>query len=291
MIDGLVVIDKPAGRTSHDVVARCRRIAGQKRVGHAGTLDPSATGVLLVAFGRATRLMQFVSALPKTYVGEIVLGRTTTTLDDEGGTVEEFDMSNVVIDDVRSAAAEFVGDIEQIPPMVSAVKVGGRRLHELAREGVTVERKPRPVTIHSIDVEPADDAGVFRLHVQCSSGTYIRTLAADIGEALGGGAHLRRLRRTAIGGFSVDAAVALDDLEGSLDQHLLDPLAMVGHLEPVKADDDMVTTVGHGKPIDASVAGVEGDGPFAIVAPDGRLLAVYNAIGKSLRPEVVLAAN
>src|SRR5438874_9260 len=198
VVDGLVVVDKPAGMTSHDVVARCRRIFGQRRVGHGGTLDPDATGVLLVVLGRATRLVRFVSELPKAYVGEIVLGTATSTLDAAGEVTGTWDMASVGLEDVRAAAARFVGEIDQVPPMVSAVKVGGRRLHELARAGVEVEREPRRVTIHSLAVAPTDESGVFRLAVNCSSGTYIRSVAADLGTALGGGAHLRNLRRIAV---------------------------------------------------------------------------------------------
>src|SRR4051794_24287723 len=139
-IDGLAVIDKPAGCTSHDVVARCRRIFGQRRVGHGGTLDPDATGVLVVALGRATRLLRFLAPLPKSYVAEVVLGTETTTLDDAGEVVAAYDMAGVTLPDVAAAAGAFVGDIEQVPPMVSAVSIGGRRLHELARAGIEVER-------------------------------------------------------------------------------------------------------------------------------------------------------
>src|SRR5436309_241316 len=195
MVDGLVVVDKAPGWTSHDVVAKCRGIFGQKRVGHAGTLDPGATGVLLVGLGRVTRLLRYPGALPKTYVGEVVLGTETSTLDDEGEVTATYDMSGVTLGDARAAAERFVGDIEQVPPMVSAVKVGGRRLHELARQGVEVERQPRRVTVHRLDVAAAGD-GIYRMSVDCSSGTYVRTLAADIGAALGGGAHPAHLRRS-----------------------------------------------------------------------------------------------
>ena len=199
---GLVVIDKEAGWTSHDVVARCRRIFGQRRVGHAGTLDPDATGVLLVGLGRATRLMRFLTALPKTYVAEIVLGTATSTLDASGEVVGEWDMSAVTPDRSAAAAAALTGAIEQVPPMVSAVKIGGRRLHELARQGIEVERPPRKVTVYRFDVEPDPERpGVYRAEVECSSGTYIRVLADDIGTALGGGAHIGLLRRTRIGSF------------------------------------------------------------------------------------------
>src|SRR3954451_6705996 len=206
VIDGLVVVDKAAGWTSHDAVAKCRGIFGQKRVGHAGTLDPGATGVLLVGLGRVTRLLRYPGALRKQYVGEVVLGTETSTLDDEGDVVATHDMGGVGLEDVRRVAEQFVGDIEQVPPMVSAVKVGGQRLHKLARAGEEVEREPRPVTVYSLAVDDGPEPGVFRVDVTCSQGTYVRTLAADIGTALGGGAHLRRLRRTAVGEFSIEEA-------------------------------------------------------------------------------------
>ncbi len=154
-VDGLVVIDKPTGCTSHDVVARCRRIFSQKKVGHAGTLDPDATGVLLVGLGQATRLLQWLTALPKRYTGEVVLGIATNTLDAGGEVTGKWDMSTVTLEAARAAAAQLTGEITQVPPMVSALKVGGRRLHELARAGVEVERAARPVTVGRFDVELA----------------------------------------------------------------------------------------------------------------------------------------
>src|SRR6476659_4541483 len=153
MYVGLVVVYKPSGFTSHDVVAKLRKAFGQKRVGHAGTLDPGATGVLLVGLGRVTRLLRYPGAMQKTYVGEVVLGTETSTLDDEGDEVATHDMGSVGLEDVRRAATQFVGDIEQVPPMVSAVKVGGQRLHKLAREGKEVEREARPVAVYSLTVD------------------------------------------------------------------------------------------------------------------------------------------
>ena len=201
-VTGLVVVDKEAGWTSHDVVARCRRIFGQRRVGHAGTLDPDATGVLLVGLGRATRLLRFLTALPKTYTTDIVLGTATSTLDASGEVLATYDMSHVTPAAVAAAAAGLTGEIEQVPPMVSAVKVGGRRLHELAREGVEVDRAARRVTVSRFDTAPDPGRpGVYRAEVVCSSGTYIRVLADDLGRALGGGAHVANLRRTRIGSF------------------------------------------------------------------------------------------
>jgi tRNA pseudouridine55 synthase len=267
-------------------VARCRRIFGQRRVGHGGTLDPDATGVLLVGLGRATRLLRFLSELPKSYAGEIVLGTATTTLDAAGQVVATWDMSAVTLADVRAAAAAFVGEIEQVPPMVSALKVGGRRLHELARAGEEVERAPRRVTVHRFDVEPTADAGVFRVAVDCSSGTYVRSLAADLGTALGGGAHLRALRRTAIGLFSLDDARPLDHVGPS---DVLPPREALRGYPRVLADEELASAVAHGKVLDRSrFAGDKG--PWAVVDEAGRLLAVYEAYGDDrAKPAVVLA--
>ncbi|MEC9204019.1 MAG: tRNA pseudouridine(55) synthase TruB, partial [Actinomycetota bacterium] len=175
--DGIVVVDKPAGWTSHDVVARSRKVLGTRKVGHSGTLDPDATGVLVLGVGRATRLLRYLTLLPKRYTATIVLGTETTTLDAAGEVTAVHDMSGVVQDDVWRAARQLTGDIEQVPPMFSAVKVGGRRLHEIAREGGEVERAPRPVTVHRFDVTPTADPQVWKADVECSSGTYVRTLA------------------------------------------------------------------------------------------------------------------
>jgi tRNA pseudouridine55 synthase len=275
--------------TSHDVVARCRKIFKQKRVGHGGTLDPDATGVLLVGLGQATRLLRFLSELSKSYSGEIVLGVSTSTLDAAGEVTGTWDMSGVTLSQVQAAAAALTGDIEQIPPMVSAVKVGGRRLHELAREGIEVERAPRPVTVHRFEVSAGDGPGVFRADVECSSGTFVRTLAADVGTALGGGAHLRALRRTAIGSFSVEDAVVLDDAGP---EHVLPAAdAMRGRPSVVVESDDVLAAIGHGKVLDRSVLGVDGDGdgPWAVVGAGGRLLAVYEPYDDGrVKPAVVL---
>src|SRR4051794_40668670 len=190
MHSGLVVVDKPAGMTSHDVVARVRKLYGQRRVGHAGTLDPDATGVLLVGLGRVTRLLRYLQETGKEYRGRVVFGVATDTLDAAGAGLERVEMAITREQGERGALA-VVGDIEQVPPMVSALKVNGKRLHELAREGIEVERKARPVRISELDVE-GFEAGPYpeaTIRVECSSGTYIRTLAADLGTALGGCAH------------------------------------------------------------------------------------------------------
>jgi tRNA pseudouridine55 synthase len=287
-LTGLVVVDKEAGWTSHDVVARCRRIFGQRRVGHAGTLDPDATGVLLVGLGRATRLMRFLTALPKTYVGEVVLGTATSTLDASGEVTGTWDMDAVGLADVRSAAAALTGAIEQVPPMVSAVKVGGRRLHALAREGIEVDREARPVTVHRFEVAPGLEPGVFRVEVECSSGTYIRVLAADLGAALGGGAHLRNLRRTRIGSFTVEDSRVVDELTPAV---VLSPAQALRDLDQVVVTAEMQQHIARGLPLDRVPLGVSGDGPWGLVDGGHRLLAVYEATETDrIRPSVVLEA-
>jgi len=285
-VTGLVVVDKEAEWTSHDVVARCRRIFGQRRVGHAGTLDPDATGVLLVGLGRATRLLRFLTALPKTYEGEVVLGTATTTLDASGEVIGTWDMSKVTLAEVRVAAAALTGAIEQIPPMVSAVKVGGRRLHALAREGIEVERAPRPVTVYRYDVSPSTTPGVFRIDVECSSGTYVRVLAADLGAALGGGAHLRNLRRTRIGSFTAEDARLVDELTPAV---VLTPAQGMRDLEQVVVPVDVEKLVSRGLALDRVPLGVSGDGPWGLVDSGHNLLAVYEATETDrIRPAVVL---
>lgn len=298
MVDGLLVVDKPAGMTSHDVVGRCRRVFGQKRVGHAGTLDPDATGILLVGLGRATRLLRFLSGLSKTYTGEVVLGVATTTLDAGGEVTGRWEMTGVSIERARRAAAGLTGEIAQVPPMVSALKVGGRRLHQLAREGVEVERAPRRVSVARFDVDlVTDDPGgagtlgggpVLAVQVVCSSGTYVRCLAADLGSALGGGAHLRALRRVAVGPWSLDQAVDLDQVGPEL---VLPPAACLPGMSTVVVDGSIVEAVGHGKVLDASLLGVAGGGPWAVLDAAGVLLAVYEEHGEGrAKPAVVIVA-
>ena len=275
---GMVVVDKEAGWTSHDAVARCRRIFSQRRVGHAGTLDPDATGVLLVGLGRFTRMLRFLTGLPKSYEAEVVLGRATSTLDASGEVTGAWDMSGVTLAEVRQAAASLTGVVDQVPPMVSARKVGGRRLHELARAGIEVERSARPVHVARFDVEraPEDEVGVFRIEVDCSTGTYVRVLAADLGAALGGGAHLRGLRRTRIGSFGVDEAVPLGALTPA---RVLSPAQALRDLAQVELDEEITRSVSHGLALDRVSVGASGDGPWGLVNRHGELLAVYQATG------------
>jgi tRNA pseudouridine55 synthase len=273
---GMVVVDKEVGWTSHDAVARCRRIFSQRRVGHAGTLDPDATGVLLVGLGRFTRMLRFLTGLPKSYEAEVVLGTATHTLDASGAVTGTWDMSEITLAEVRKAAASLTGVVDQVPPMVSARKVGGKRLHELARAGIEVERVARPVTVSRFDVHPTSEPGVFGIEVDCSTGTYVRVLAADMGEALGGGAHLRNLRRTRIGSFGVDEAAALGSIT---EANVLSPALALRDLPQVELDAEMTRSVSHGLALDRVSVGAAGDGPWGLLDRDGHLLAVYEATG------------
>jgi tRNA pseudouridine55 synthase len=271
---GLVVVDKEEGWTSHDVVARCRRLFGQRRVGHAGTLDPDATGVLLVGLGRFTRMLRFLSPLDKSYIGEVVLGVSTSTLDASGEVTGRWDMTGVDLPAARLAAQALTGTLQQVPPMVSAIKVGGRRLHELARTGIEVDRAPRRVEVSRFDVSAGPEPGVLSIAVDCSSGTYVRSLAADLGVALGGGAHLRKLRRTRVGAFTADQARRLEELTPA---DVLSPARGLAHMPRVVVGADLVRSVAHGLALDRVAAGASGAGPWAVLDRRGRLLAVYRA--------------
>ena len=292
VVHGTVVIDKPAGMTSHDVVGKLRKALGERRIGHAGTLDPDATGVLVVGVGRATRLMQWVTGADKDYSCELVLGSRTSTLDDGGEVLETFDMSSVTIDAARRVVSErLLGDIEQIPPMVSALKVEGKRLHEYAREGIEVDRKARPVHVSRFDLDETGEAGVWSMRVSCSSGTYVRSLGDDLGRLLGGGAHIRRLRRQRVGRFTEDMCSTIDA------PTLLDEVEMVSHLPRVDLDAETVARVLNGAMLPAGER-FTGNGPWRVHAPDGGLLGVYekteraDSDGKPLvKPAVLIAVG
>jgi tRNA pseudouridine55 synthase len=284
-VHGLVVVDKPTGVTSHDVVGVLRRRFDERRIGHAGTLDPDATGVLLVGVGRVTRLLRFLTALGKRYHAEVVFGTTTATLDAAGEVTGSFAMDDLTAAAVRAVAAEHLtGAIMQVPPMVSALKVGGRRLHELAREGIEVERAARPVTIHALALEPTADPLVYTMDVRCSSGTYVRSLAADLGTLLGGGAHLRALRRTAVGSFTDDQAAP------PLDAPLHPPTFAVRDYPSLIVDEAGAARVAHGRTLED--VGTVGDGACAVIGPDGELLAMYEVDGAGVaKPAVVLSTE
>ena len=277
---GLAIVDKPAGVTSHDVVGMLRRRFGERQVGHAGTLDPDATGVLVVAVGMATRLLRFVEKTQKEYIGEVVLGVETNTLDASGEVTATHEMAGVGVDDARRVIAEhLIGPIEQVPPMVSAIRVDGKRLHELAREGIEVEREARRVVVDRFDVWPTDDPMVLRIEVECAAGTYIRSLAADLGALLGGGAHLRSLRRTRVGSFTIAEAGPPDDCV------LLPVSEAVRSLDSVEVDASTVALIANGRVLPRW----EGSGPWAVFDSGQTLIAVYEAFGDSdAKPAVVL---
>ncbi len=277
-VHGMVIVDKPAGPTSHDIVAMARRRFAQRRIGHGGTLDPSATGVLVIGVGNATRLLRFAAAGRKTYECEIVFGLTTSTLDAAGETVARYAMC---LDPaaVAEAAAGFVGVISQVPPMVSAVRVGGRRLHEIARAGQTVARESRPVEIYCFDTDPTDDPLVYWAHVECSAGTYVRSLGADLGVALGGGAHIRSLRRTRSGTFAAAEAAPIAEAV------LHEPAELVRDLTRIRLSVAESARARSGAHLPDNR--YDGSGPWALVGPNGVLVGVHERIDGRLRATVL----
>jgi tRNA pseudouridine55 synthase len=277
-VGGIVLIDKPAGWTSHDVVAKVRAALGTRKVGHAGTLDPMATGLLVLGVGRATRLLRFLGDLPKTYEGAGVLGVETTTLDAEGDVTRT---APVDVDErtLRRALAELIGEIEQVPPAYSAVKVGGRKLYEAARKGERLEARPRRVRVDGFELT-AFRSPSFAFRVRCSSGTYVRSLVADAGRGLGCGAHLTALRRTSVGPFRVEDA-SPPDAPG----RLLPLERAVQHLAEVELHPEEARVAVHGCCL--GPAGIAG--PYRAVAPDGRLIGIYRDEGAKAVPEVILA--
>jgi tRNA pseudouridine55 synthase len=267
-ITGILNIDKPAGPTSHDVVHRVRQITGIRRVGHAGTLDPLATGVLILAAGRATRLLEYIVGQPKTYWAQLHLGQTTTTYDAEGEIITDLPVT-VSEAEFQAALPPFRGDITQIPPMYSAIKREGKPLYELARQGVEVERPPRPVTIYTLELLHWSPP-LVALRVSCSAGTYIRSLAHDVGAALGCGAYLAGLRRTAVGTFTADSAINLESLTTeNWTAHLLPPDSAVVHLPRLDVDAEMAGRLSKGQRI-----------PRTPEHPAADLVRVYNPAGE-----------
>ncbi|WP_340539347.1 tRNA pseudouridine(55) synthase TruB [Nocardioides sp. GXZ039] len=280
---GLVVVDKPAGVTSHDVVARVRRLAGTRKVGHAGTLDPMATGVLVLGVDRATRLLGHLMLTEKGYDATIRLGAATSTDDAEGDVLSQASAEQVEAltpEEIRSALASFVGEIDQVPTAVSAVKVDGKRAYQRVRDGEQVQLEPRRVTIHELTVHDVVGPEV-RVSVRCSSGTYIRAIARDLGERLGVGGHLTSLRRTAVGAFDLDAARTLDELT---DDFAVLPIADAARATFAVADldDAEARDVRVGRPLQRQLAGLT-----ALFAPDGAFLALYEPRGDLARPVAV----
>ena len=297
-MDGVLNCRKQAGPTSHDVVDRVRRVFGQKKVGHAGTLDPMATGVLVICLGKATRVLEYLDLEPKEYRARLMLGMATDSEDSSGNVVGEADASCVTLESLTLAASGFAGEIDQTPPMVSAIQHQGRRLYDLAPKGETVERAPRRVTIHSIrvvDFTPGERAEA-EIEVACSGGTYIRTICADIGEKLGCGAHMTALERTGVGPFGVEDALTVEQLEeagsaGRLAETVMSIDAALAHVpEALVTAEDAVRAI-HGLTVAARTDAADG-ATVRIVGPDGALIAVGTACraddGVFAKPKKVL---
>jgi tRNA pseudouridine55 synthase len=296
MPDGILNLDKPRGPTSHDVVSRVRRVTNVRRVGHAGTLDPLATGVLLVCIGRATRVSEYLMAGQKVYRAQVHLGVTTDTYDAEGQIVEEapVDASRI---QVETALAQFQGTISQVPPMYSAIKRQGKPLYRLARQGIEVQREPRLVEVYRLELTDWEPP-LCTLEVACSSGTYVRALAHDLGQALGYGAHLADLTRLASGGFRVEDAVTLDAFTQAVEEGswaaLLHPLdAALGHLPALNLDADDARRLCAGQPITlpGPLPKPKGETLARAYGPDGTFLALatFDVVAGVWRPHKVFA--
>ncbi len=284
---GIVVVDKPGGMTSHDVVGRCRRIFGTRKVGHAGTLDPMATGVLVIGIERATKILGLLTATSKSYAATIRLGQSTTTDDAEGEVLQSFSVVDVTDDQIEAGIASLRSEIAQRPSAVSAVKIGGKRAYQLVREGREVELAERRVHIERFEGLGTRRDGAFvdlDVEVDCSSGTYIRALARDLGESLGVGGHLTALRRTRVGGYGLDHARSLDELaEHPLLSYSLDEACLLAFprrdITEAEADD-----ASHGRPLVA--AGIEG--VYAATDPEGRVIALLEDRGSRTKSVVVV---
>tara|TARA_B100001142_G_scaffold320668_1_gene366080 strand:- start:634 stop:1512 length:879 start_codon:yes stop_codon:yes gene_type:complete len=284
--NGFAIIDKEAGWTSHDVVARARKILNTRKVGHSGTLDPPATGVLILGVGKATRLLRFITDLQKEYVATMIMGSETDTLDAEGK-ITKTTNTYPSLSDLQESARSFIGDIQQIPPMVSAVKVGGKRLYELAREGKQIDREPRNVKIDKIEVATSLEENVFKLEVSCGSGTYIRSLVADIAKETGSLAHVGKLRRTAIGSFE-------ESLAGSIESaQLITMTEGLRDYQKIEVDLKLSERVKVGAVLKDNELGVEfGTGPWVVVNSQDELLAVYEEYGnEAVKPSVVIPSE
>jgi tRNA pseudouridine55 synthase len=283
---GLVVVDKPAGMTSHDVVARVRRLTGSRKVGHAGTLDPMATGVLLIGVNRATRLLGHLTLTEKAYDATVRLGAATTTDDAEGQVLATAPVGHLDEDAVRRAAGEFVGDLEQRPSSVSAVKVDGRRAYARVRDGEDVRLAPRPVTVHElvvVEVRPVDGCLEVDVSVRCSSGTYVRAIARDLGERLAVGGHLTRLRRTAVGPFGLASARTLEQLADDVTMVDISEVAR-RCFETCDLDAETARDVTFGRKLALQLGA---PGPVAVFDPAGSFLALYEQRGDVAAPVAV----
>lgn len=287
---GVLLVDKPEGPTSHDVVDRVRRLLGERRVGHTGTLDPFASGLLVLCVGRATRLSEYLAGLDKEYLAVVRLGRTTATQDPDGELLTEHELpASLGAEDVEAALAPRRGRIRQVPPVFSAKKVGGQRAYRKARRGEPVELKAVEVTVHALELL-ALEPPFARLRVHCSSGTYVRALARDIGESLGVGAHLAALRRTRVGPFRVEDAVRLDeDLPPETPPGAwVDPARALAHLPSVRVEGEVAGRLAGGQTIPLEARDLPLGEPVAVIEGE-RLVAVAIRDGDRLRPRKVFA--
>ena len=290
--NGLLLVDKPSGMTSHDVVARVRKVLGERRVGHAGTLDPMATGLLVLAVGPSTRLLRFAQAEVKHYSGTVKFGVATDSLDADGAIIAEGPVPELGGTDVDEVVAGMLGTQLQIPPMVSALKVGGRRLHELAREGVEVERQPREITVSEFRLEPTNDPALWNFDVVCSVGTYVRVLLSDVAVRLGTLGHLTALRRLASGTHRVDEAMSLDALAQRVERGenpLSPPAHLVVGLEQlaISGTQEAKMRMGQRLELGESFAGPE----IAAFDVRGNLIGILKRRGDTWQPELVLPAS
>jgi len=286
--NGLLLIDKPQGLTSHDVVARVRRALKERKVGHAGTLDPMATGLLVVAVGPATRLLRFAQGQDKVYTGTVRLGIATDSLDADGAVLDTQPVPTITSSEADAAAASLTGPIEQVPPMVSALKVNGKRLHELAREGIEVERAPRAITITDFSVSPTDDPAVWDFEVHCSVGTYVRVLLADWAARLGTIGHLTALRRVSSGDHHVADALSIEQLQErcEADERVLEPaLSFVDHLTTVTASPEDLVRLRRGQLL--MFVATETTSEVAVVDGAGILAGIVHRRGDGWQPDLV----
>jgi tRNA pseudouridine55 synthase len=286
-IDGILLVDKPEGPTSHDVVAIARRALRTKRVGHTGTLDPFASGLLVLCLGSSTRLAEYLSGLPKSYSATIRLGVATTTDDSTGESLSTADTGMVSREALAEALASQVGEIDQLPPIFSAKKVDGERMYAAARRGEHVERKPSRVIIHSIDLVSFEPP-TAEITVECGSGTYIRSIARDVGEILGVGGHLTQLRRTRVGTHDVADAVSVEQLadEDAVRRAFRPPAAAVAHLPSLILGDAEIAALKHGRALPHADR-VPVDGPIALLGAAGELLAIGERSGDDVQPRKV----
>lgn len=289
MTNGFLVVDKPPGMTSNQVVGAVKRATGVKKVGHAGTLDPLATGTLVVGIGNVTRLIRFIQEQKKEYLATAMFGVATDTLDSDGAVLSREPME-FAPEELEALTPRFVGVVDQVPPMVSALKQDGRRLYELAREGKVVDREARPVEIDELEFTSIGPGPYpeIEFRVVCGKGTYVRSLANDIATVLGGSAHLTALRRTRIGSLKASTGIIPDDLENWSD-YLLTPTDALADLPAVTVDVGTADGVRHGMRFVGGVL-VDGplEGPFRVIDESGMLLAVYSTDGQNARSEVVL---